>query len=102
MPVTMESCCNPTSAPRTSGGAISALYIGTIIESEPTPIPIFSLSESDYKITDRKPRTSDETATEDRRVAARSHGGGLNNDANNEDGDVDENRILPRQNLCQE
>lgn len=72
------------------------------MESEPTPIPIIFLSESDCKVTDRKLRTSDETATEDRRVAARSHGSSLNNDAKDEDGDVDENRILPRQNLCQE
>lgn len=39
IPRVIESCCNPTSAPRTSGGAISALYMGTIIDREPTPIP---------------------------------------------------------------
>jgi hypothetical protein len=40
----MDSCCNPTSAPRISGGLISALYIGTIMLRAPTPIPNISFS----------------------------------------------------------
>jgi hypothetical protein len=39
MPNSMANCCIPMSKPRSSGGAHSATYIGTIMESDPTPIP---------------------------------------------------------------
>jgi ABC-type phosphate transport system ATPase subunit len=35
-----HSCCSATRDPRISGGLSSALYSGTIIESEPTPRPV--------------------------------------------------------------
>lgn len=40
IPKQMASCWSAIREPRTSGGATSALYIGTIIDREPTPIPL--------------------------------------------------------------
>lgn len=39
IPNSMANCCTPIRRPRSSGGEHSATYMGTIIDSEPTPIP---------------------------------------------------------------
>ena len=53
--------------PRTSGGATSALYIGTIIESEPTPIPLGDIRRLFVK---RAGTLRDESTSEDCIVAS--------------------------------
>ena len=39
MPNMMANWLNETSLPLTAGGAISAIYMGDIIEAIPTPMP---------------------------------------------------------------
>lgn len=40
IPISMANCWSEMREPRTSGGAHSALYMGTIMERDPTPIPL--------------------------------------------------------------
>lgn len=79
IPNVMASCWRATKLPRTSGGAISALYRGTAILKEPTPIPVTNLPASELRKRLAPPLTS-YTSINVRRILSSS----LNDDANDE------------------
>jgi hypothetical protein len=91
----------PTMAPRISGGAHSALYIGTIMDSEPTPIP----ATVSFPIGCRQKTrglTRDETTCENGVVTRPSDRRRLDHNTDDEDGSVDQDGVLAREDLGKE
>ena len=88
-------------APRISGGAHSALYIGTIIDSEPTPIPTAGqLLRVHYHHI--RQLTRDETTCKDRVLTGTGDRRGLDDNTKDEDSGVDQDSVLAREDLCKE
>ena len=94
IPKPITQFCRATNEPLTSGGATSALYIGTSILFAPMPNPLDYGVVRPYKALSTRccPRTCDETAAKNCSGSVYSRCA-LHNNSNDEDSGTEENAV---------